>query len=736
MPRKCLIICGGSGTDLIGLRDEIGIDCVMQIDVSKELDTKSENTKSLRVPLDFKLISTAEVAVWLKETYASYPAGPEKVHADFIADYYPYNDLMTEGAGKSPAIGGAVLRDTDTTNNLIAKLGDLIKVSAADGDNAHMDVWFVASTAGGAGAGVCRFVAKKLAELHRTSGITTKFIFMRPGPYVYKSVDPEQTQLNTFFSIAADAAFQLRMSDEHHAIPTYWYYFDLPDCGIGPAGRKKSRRLIAQTIKPVMQGDLNAQLAAFQNGGPPRAIIRSGYWSVGLEEKDDKKYTDSLSALKKKLDKFRQLEYVQSSTNVTYRCPVNDDLKTELKKVDLGAKYKDHWKLQKINNNNVETMLQLWKEDLKKLAASGYWERMVRHVESEFRVIIGQDEFAFAIHIGSLTTFSKDWCLDMPQKVRNLQCAQKILKDLTDEIWLNGERISKNFLWGANTKTLIANVVHQDLFDLMFALAKVEYLTGIVKVYEPYIREELPKIEVIGDDLPKEKTSNNESLLIEVAELHDQFVIGDITKTWIEWINDALKNLNTLRENTLREIVLMGAIGLTRAGLFKALGLSSGDPNQIKNTLANSGNATGSKAIWWQDSNLVIYHKYMYRFFPKLDPITRSSIGEEDATNSINYVHPSPNSKLGLDITTLEVANCDSNNTVLGTPVACLKPLVPVVRQLLASFLPPLSKQSPTNQTLIAKAGVIGDPLHREVLVQAGLTASEITALEKFYIMV
>ena len=179
MANRFLIVCGGSGSRLLGQRRVLGVSGELHVDVSSEIKARPEDPNSIAVRLDEqigtvqKLLEDMERRLPKPEAQQESPSKSELLaqqsrrstyvhnaimhpadvaHARFLANYYPSTGFLRDGLAQAPAIGGAAIRHTRNMKELANKLRQMTTHFATNVSEANpLDVWIVSSTAGGTG---------------------------------------------------------------------------------------------------------------------------------------------------------------------------------------------------------------------------------------------------------------------------------------------------------------------------------------------------------------------------------------------------------------------------------------------------------------------------------------------------------------------------------------------------------------------------------------------------------
>jgi hypothetical protein len=211
MTIRILIVCGGSGANLLGQRDALGVHAELQIDVSREIRARAipaRDSYSQFVELD-RGVGTAgllfqEARGWIVQEGSQRSQGsayirtkfehhPDVQHLQFLLDQLPATVSLERGLAQFPAVGGLAIRHSQ---NRVALEQALERITAplGVGPENPIEAWIVSSTVGGVGGGVHRFTGAFLADfVQRRYGSTpVRLHFIRIGPLTYRSVNPDK----------------------------------------------------------------------------------------------------------------------------------------------------------------------------------------------------------------------------------------------------------------------------------------------------------------------------------------------------------------------------------------------------------------------------------------------------------------------------------------------------------------------------------------------------------------
>ena len=228
-PIRILIVCGGSGVALLGQRPVLGMSGEIYIDVSAETaqtrELRAMDTNSLAVELDSRIGIAGALFDQMRKYLDEIPEEEKHVfsylrssivdpaaqrHFEILHTYSQAGMALQYGFAQSPAIGGLAIRHPENKKALERALREILtNLPYGLGPENPLEVWIVSSTAGGTGEGTHRFVGAFVtdcvARRYRNTPVIINFI--RIGQMTYRSVNQRRTALNSFFGVAADAAF-------------------------------------------------------------------------------------------------------------------------------------------------------------------------------------------------------------------------------------------------------------------------------------------------------------------------------------------------------------------------------------------------------------------------------------------------------------------------------------------------------------------------------------------------
>lgn len=412
MTNKFLIICGGSGYKLLGQRALLEFDAELQIDVRQQnvsRNWKKLDPRSLSIDLDQRVATTAVAFGSLLKKYGGIPKDkknikPDHFHAFLLSERFPANRDLEWGMNQSPAVGKAAIMHQYNHRALKNAIKDLVtSFGHAIGPNNPIEVWIVSSTAGGTGEGTHRYVAEVFTKfIDATFAETTiEFHFIRIGQHTYRSANNQITGLNSFFGIAADAAFMHALPKEYPLAVTSWIYFDIPDFGGGEKAKITRGDLIEIICKAVMSKDLQRDFRSLmaKNEGAPIVIVRAGLWGMDFDK--DLMYYETLSQLISKLTSVLEpnyyKEFIENKSKPTFIYAESNEYLAPLHKTKylINQIEEKGWKFPNYKSEDQPKT----REDIVKLISK--WKESINQV---IRVDFDHLEIAYHIETGEQTT--------------------------------------------------------------------------------------------------------------------------------------------------------------------------------------------------------------------------------------------------------------------------------------------------------------------------------------------
>ncbi|MEM2936622.1 MAG: hypothetical protein QW231_05560, partial [Candidatus Bathyarchaeia archaeon] len=351
-------------------------------------------------------------------------------HTRFLIEHSVANVQLARGLAQSPAIGGLAIRHPENRNALTQTLARMTEGLGLGPEN-PLEVWLVSSTAGGTGEGVHRFVAAFLADFMRRNYQDTPLTinFIRVGQLTYRTVNFARTALNTFFGVAADAAFALKSPRDFPALTTHWFYLDVPDVGTGARSIPVRARIVELAAKAVMLKELEEDLHRLlvNNGGIPMVLTRTGYW--GRDFGEERKYMETLRQLREKLQRLIEPDYERRYVGEGRRKPerqagevLEEWVERVGEKEHVRRRMEDGWRFPPYrlrgypeNLDEVREYLPEWKramremlgEDLDRLSVEWVVERVREEGGETWREMVPLRVSTERVEFGSLEWFQQ-----------------------------------------------------------------------------------------------------------------------------------------------------------------------------------------------------------------------------------------------------------------------------------------------------------------------------------------
>ncbi|MBM3175037.1 MAG: hypothetical protein FJZ93_04815 [Chloroflexi bacterium] len=795
MPNKFLIVCGGSGAELLGQRRILGVSGELHIDVTNEIKERPEDPRSLVVKLDEPIGTISRLLLDLDARMKQPPArgrstyvqtaitAPQDVeHARFLMETWPVSGPLRDGLAQAPVIGGATVRHWANVDKLSQQLRIITTDLASNvGPQNPLDVWIISSTAGGTGEGVHRFVGALLTDLlGKTFEASIKLNFVRIGPLTYRRVNANRTMLNTFFGIAADAAFELKFKEDFPDASINWFFLDLPDVGIGSRGTEMRAEIIDMAVKSIMLEDLAKDLhqLLINNAGTRMVVVSTGFW--GKDFGDNLKYYETLRELALKLKELIEPDYRSTYIEGKLRPEFKgtEALADVVRRVEdpsflLEKMRAEGWQFPKVSDGQPS------KERRKELVAE--WKREIN------RLIAPRELGTFDVKFTSIETVTVEGqqrSEELPLRVPGFPP-----EDTFDATWLQGINDAHRVrAWcaellegpeGLNAQLLsvakvCSNAQHgwsltagketrardlaRNLGKFVLLLEQVSHLTeletDVTKALDAHLSrpKDLLKMVVEQRDIARGMVSGATESPIRVAELRAPLdrLTGE------SWLRLLIRAAQQGRRDLFRQEVLRGATGLTQAGLIHVLSGNSpesmlpesADAPMLRQALADrmgrmyDPDGNEYEAPWWQASTPPdVTREYRYRILPYLDPTLEAQLTGEVAAGDtkIRYI------STGLGVIGLYVLafhgvslNKTPGPDTTSTPVYLLKSLVPVVKEALKLWVEKPQKNMRSGQFEITSAGVIGEPLYLTALQElpegpTKLTREELQKIGEYY---
>jgi hypothetical protein len=577
----------------------------------------------------------------------------------------------------------------------------------------------------------------------------------------YRTVDHQRTSLNTFFGIAADAAFILWSK----AIPnliTNWYYLDLPDVGIGQNSKPWRAQLVELVAKTIMlkklQSDLNVDRTLYEEF--PMMVARVGFW--GRDFKRKQKYYQTLRQLRQKLEDLINPDYERkiSQARVEPTFEIGEELKTLIDNAKDMKHVKDQieggWKFPRPNIRDPQSLesLRQYVDDCKEamssfvvggwenvLASSNWWvERMERTETGELRqrrVVLRVPEME-QIRFGTPEWFQSiteaqeahawaRYLLGCDLKEKEGRLVQG--RGLAAELLRCAQEISSAFYKFGLFRTTEdkAREVAARLGKFVELLAKVDRLLQLEKKAQRLLESQLNEAHRILERVKADTgESGGSTQVIQAAELNHQLDQA-MGRTWLELLQDAIRRNDP---DAFEKAVLRGATGLTIDGLREVLGLPpQADIEAIHRALASQMGRIPdpsdptkqrfSEAPWWQAMSPPEGIGFQYRILPLKEEKIKEELDNYANPQQVNFRYIYTDQDIGLYILAF---HCVPLTQVAGgDPAQATSYLLqPLVQHFMGALRTP---------ELIASSGVIGEPLYLPGLKQA-LAAENISDQE------
>lgn len=779
MANRFLIVCGGSGTGVLGQRKVLGIDGEMQIDVREEIkeELSRSDPRSINVVLDKPpSMGTAPTLLsdMTKRAQKKGVSKQHKAHTEFLAQYWPGDEALKDGLARIPAFGAGAITERDNTLDLHSKLRKMINEWANVGPANPVEFWIVSSSAGGTGEGVHLYVAEKIIDiLTARRGARVILNFVRIGQETYNSVDPDRTSLNTFFGIAADAAFKVRLPQQYResvGVTTRWFYLEVPDVGVGPTAKPIRERLVEVAAKAIMLEELAADINTIVvNDGV--GLVRVGYWGRDFDEKV--KYHETLKQLR---DKLSDLVEPSGFARYVHNKPEPDfdpgQRLTDLRQELAGEGYiyqqmlNQAWEFPKYQASRFSTdpneawkIVRRWRDSISQLVPNVSMDALEpRFVTAQASDKEGSDELETrqvplsVPGLGSAMPYTKAWFEKIDNAHRVVAWANHMLgtgrdeKRLLAELHSLARECSRKqhppfpASLSSNTQKK-ATDLRTPLPDFVETLVKVTKLWQLREAAQTMLSGALEGAEKLQGVVKQQLkivssavTGVQESPVV-AADLDHE--LDQITKdTWLRMLDEARRRD---QPDLFREQVLAGATGLTWAGLLSVLGLSTAAEApevkaELRKHMGQIYDADGEvhEAAWWQFNDPPgVIREFNYRILPRLEADSVAKLGDSDG--EIKYIYAGLG-VIGLYVLAFHGVTRSVSQDMVTTPTYLMSPFVPLVRKFLDPDAWGVARYGrPQNKLHVVCAGTGGALLYRPALVAAGLTEEEIGMLAGFY---
>lgn len=673
MAKRFLVVCGGSGVNLLGLRQVLGVSAELQVDVHNENVIRGRRVKdqaSFFVDLDLHIGTTVEA---LKERLAAVNGAERiedlseylqeviedpaaKAHISFANRFSSGARALEWGLAQSPCIGSATIHNEANRQAIGQVIEQMVtKYGQGIGPESPLEVWIVASTAGGCGEGTHRFIAAMFADYIKNNlSVPLRLNFIRVGQLTYRSVDMRKTALNTFLGVAADSAFYLKAKEDFENVATNWYYIDLPDVGTGTKAKAVRGEIVEMAAKSIMLPELEEDLQKLlvNNGGAPIVIIRTGFW--GRDFDDSTKYFETLKQLRVKLrdliEPNYERKYIQGQPEPQFTGPELAEAAGQLQQASyLLERMERDWTFPKYNLSGrpttpapVEELMPQWEHSMKDLLDDRELDELdgEYHVMEQIRTEEGEQQQRVVLTVPQTIEEDEEWFvkidsvhrarawalqklgIDLEQDNRGFVTKHLNSQGLMAELLRQAEEISRilysfNPFVGSDRRARDASAVMGSFLD---TLVKVRRLLDLETAATQVLGEQLAKSNAVlrtansEFEIARGRVGSTASTSINAAELSDE--LDQLSrKNWLRLLSDAVRKGDV---DLFKTEVLRGATGLREDGLRSVLGLRrTADIVDIQNRLA-------TRMGRMFDSNRVEYEASWWAIFP-LCPLPRTS---------------------------------------------------------------------------------------------------------------
>lgn len=767
----------------MGQRQVLRLDGELHIDVTHELndDLPANDARSLNVKLDSAddAGTAKQILLYLKNKATTPGFDPIwKKHAEYLADYYQQSVSLSDGLNRAPALGGGTIRHPRNVRQVETNLGIMLDDFAGGvGGEKEIIFWIASSTAGGTGEGTHRFVGETIAKLlQREHAARVRLKFIRIGPMSYSSVDPERTKLNTFFGVAADAAFHSRLLEEYgdQGLTANWFYVEVPDVGKGAAAKPFRSRLVEMACKGIMLDELSSDIDTIINNDGI-GLVSVGYWGQDFDENG--KYYVTINQLITQLDELITPnyygKYVSGNNNPpTFSSTSLEGVAEDLTEDVLIQKMSVHaWKFPKtLTGNPGKAEILAWArecvDDINQLISPRSVGKLNVRVEVSMR--LQKKETEDAKQEGSQPSVAKEelrvsgfaaephtpeWFdeVELTQNVKAwafylLGTGQGTREDDSD--WLRklvmyGQECYKaqNPPWPDSMSKgtrVRARELHNPLVKFITALAYVLRLDELERDADALLGSALVDATKVlkfaeGQELVAKASKRTFQDVPVLASPLDEEL--ERRTTWLMLLDKAARRNDA---PLFRKEVLKGATGLEKEGLISILNLDrklSPDDQQIKKALrqhvGQMVDAEGDvhEAMWWHNSKPLKVN-FSFRIFPRLKDTLRAALKDED--QEIKYLYTKMGF-IGLYVLAFEGATVNTqSNDLIVTPTYLIRPYIELVRSKLNDWADVPRGRTGSKFDLVC-AGVGSEPLFAPALAAAGLTDVELKKLGEFY---
>ena len=693
---------------------------------------------------------------------------------------------MSLGLSKSPALGQLALSQDQAKKNLraiILRMLQTHQLGRRAVQDRKLEVWIVASTAGGTGEGTHRIVAQEIISILKKDnpqGLSLQLNFVRIGPMTYGSVgEMDRTSLNTFFGVAADTAFSLSVVEfeQRISITPSWYYMDLPDVGAGPRNKEPRAKLVEIAVKTLMLPMVDTALGLIRNNNKNGTyLIRAGFWGHDFDSKS--MYAVTLEELRDKLKAFigvtdkkiDQVEFVRSDDFEAVEARLRDAtaIQSLIENPKAPWKFAPQYNGRVLSTGELDSWLLTWADNLTAMLGD---RRKVFNLDARYE-IGSQDTTGRRIAL-EISTASKDeqkYSSEWFERIEHIRRIQKVCSELLEDLEPELRRLAvactdaqygQPGLFGVrpgnfmrSTKDAVQELVTSGLLSNFFvALEKVYYLRKRKQEADSYLLKE-----VSGEGTGPTKLLNH---VLKQLEFNRRTGVGTSSKSVISAeladILDPLELLTWMQllmtsieagapPERFESEVVRGAVGLTEMGLTEVMGLPRGtSPSAIYNTLFTERGDPAYAAEWWHGDNPPDWTEHTndqsateFRVLPRLEPKFGKLLENVEAAKAKNY-EPTVSRKepppgvIGLNVVAFEAAKIDDDIVLAAKHL--MFPFTNMVETALADWRrnPNPRPGEESGKVTIARSGGFDGSILKQALLKAGLISNDLSLIEQFF---
>jgi hypothetical protein len=720
MPANFLIVCGGAGRGILHNFDTLGFNGALQIDVQSELvQTSDMRILQVGLPIGYGAPAFDDPAImadylqrlevqWQAHHAQAAHAGDhhacqmgecpdyhrQRNHAHAVMNTIPPSKLRLRMT--APLIMRAYATHPRFTDTIARALVQLRAWMSHRQD--QVTVWLIASTCGAMGNGIVHHVADVVKA--QFGDLQLKIKFIRIGSLSYRSI-VQNADIATFWSVLTDYGYKnnhkqktVKLAEQgiNYATTQEFYYIDLPDV----AGETQQReQLVQSAFVAFANPDIDKVFVTQLNNFGGVVFARVGEWGNTFDK--SAVYHLTLRQLKQKLDALLQprdaaaIAEVQSfnikevsslnTDEVRTRCTgVANDTKNEAFLTSLASIGNEFNTINNINALQSHPKWQLMRDVVAKI----FDEPEVRAMRREVQMSMVINNETVNIDLGGNFENVNDRyvaSVDHIQRIRTAQRAKaKLVQHLLGNADIKGHintvlRDKWNGLIAVKKmKTgfavfddlLIENKDRQGAFNAgintflqeYFKVARcLEILEETESIIED-VRKRLRNVVFVVDREIQNTAANVPHEYMNCAELEDTFGANE---TWLKLLVSATYGEISVVEiaETFRQVVELGASGLTEDGLKYVLGVHPASSNE---QIVDAVNTTvgANNAVWWQGiaqpKGWRTNHGFDIRRFPRLkhhifEVLQRENNAWEQAENKRTPLYICNVSQaMGLDI--------------------------------------------------------------------------------------